>query len=576
MAIFSANITKSLTRQESSDNQKISTALHVIQDWRPSSYYTGMFQTAPSVDTFLRFDASPQERVFSDRVLDGVSDPYRYKLIYTYNLNITSSLDIGLITRSIDLEFGLFNGFYTQKTINTITVTSGQGVSINAPIPGTVLEPISEIPVSISVDSVGSVSIAADIIITLVGDSTLYTLSLSGIRATMPYLLDAEWGDSITVSKRFQTMVTRAQSTEEYRTALRHTPVREISASLFFAGQNAAMQALSSIRASSDASFIFPYVMDATFLTAQSSFTEIPCDTTNRRFYPGSYALIASFDEQGAVVNQEGVLIESVEPGKLIPQNGTLHTYAAGTAVYPAMVCAPSLEGESSVSFVTDQVGQVNIKAVELYGKTSLPPDNPDYVPTLFDGNAVFPFRHNWSSSTSINSSRAGVSTDSGRGTLYYVLGTAAVIKERMAIVLFSRQDSWDFAGFITYVQGMRKPFWIKSKPDCFSIQQFSGGGGTALTIIVDKAITKREIDTIKALVVEDNEGYEHWTMVDSIIENPTNYTIVTGVTGNTTIARINIARLVVLDSDVITESFETDELSTVSLTVRELEGYGL
>jgi len=198
----------------------------------------------------------------------GPLDVLRQRLLYLDQGTLLQNISLGLVTQDTELNLSIWNGHVKNTTITQVDITSGQGILVTGVGVGAPMNALEELPLNITVLGSGPSSFDALITIRLGVNSDTYTLRITGVRISVPFLLDAEWASGLSVSRKYLTAVTVGSTMAESRMSMRANPTRSIEAPLFFGSTDSAMQAYASLRAASTSSFLMPYVPDRTEMTA--------------------------------------------------------------------------------------------------------------------------------------------------------------------------------------------------------------------------------------------------------------------------------------------------------------------
>jgi len=361
----------------------------------------------------------------------------------------------------------------------------------------------------------------------------------------------------------------------ESRVSTRANPIRQVRAPLFYASKDAAAQMWATIHNSASSQFAVPYTPDRSTIKSQGVVERtIYIDTQYRRYNAGGYAFLAKYNQDGSVKHQEVVRVLEVYSDRIVTQDDLINTYLPGDDVFPVMICLPALAGNTCTP-ITDRVGTITLEAREAYGATMIPPENIDYTPTVLKSHPVYPFAFNWGSEVAISVSRGGEIIASGSGDRFYTQGPSPSITQTVTSSLVGKAQSWEANGFLNHIRGMAKSFWAKGIDDMLYVQGLSGGNGSALSIRVDKSITPTDLRSLEYLWIVDSAGTLDIVKIEDRIEQPEYIDIVTESTDLIDIRDLYTALLVRLTSDEVTETYITEELSEIQLSMMELvSGY--
>ena len=575
MPFFKGTKTSEIVQQTSADDPHISSTLQA-QEQAPSLWSEAIAKVAPDSTSqgahIQRATDSAYRAVYKGVKSRSFLDDFRYRLLYLNAGIIVNDMAQGLVTQAVTLNLSIWNGWQEDTTVTQLDVTSGQGILVVGAGVGAPITALQEIPLQITILATGPAAFDATISIRLGVSAEVFTLRLSGVRISVPFLLDAEWASGLTVTKRYLTSVSVGATMAESRMSMRSNPIRKIEAPLFFGSTASSLQAYSSLRAVGTTTFLMPYPSDRSEMTQPQVARTIYCDTEMRRFKVGGYALIAEYNDDGSVTLQEAIKVLEIYPDRIVSEFDTVNNYLNQADVFPGMLCFPSLTG-TTLEAVTGGVGTFQLAADEIYGETMLDIDNSEYTPTIINNAPVFPFNINWATSVSTEVFRGGETKASGRGHQSYVLGTGPGIATTATTTLANRTQSWEASGFMNHISGMGKIFWMRGALDMFSPSQVTGGGGLGFEIRVDQSISQTYLQGLKAMWFTDKFGTLNIVKVNEIIENPGYTSIFTDLATITTedLESVHDALLVRLASDEVAETFITDELSEMTLTFREV-----
>jgi hypothetical protein len=390
----------------------------------------------------------------------------------------------------------------------------------------------------------------------------------------VPFLLDFEWGSNVKIRKKYLTNIFTTTRYNEARSAARVSPMRELTASMFFKNEISATQAMVNLNSTVSSYFLMPYAQDVIEMDQPPGGRLIYIDTAYRRFYENRYAVLVHYNIKGDVQHQEVIKIESVAPDSIVSTFQLKYEYSTGDLVYPAMVCIPAIKG-NSIAYMTGFVGNVTLKALEVYNPSRLPDDNFGYVPPLHEGFPVLEFSTNWKSEYKASVNGSGWIKDVGIGREVVVRDDSKFSVLNLKLVFMNRADSWKMSGFLNYIAGRLMPFWARNESNSLSPLEYSGGGGQGLTLSFSSFFKKAMLEHIKYIWVSGkNNTYEIVKVID--IDESVDYTII-----SLDITQMNMedmetfheALLVRLSKDDITETFKTTEISEMNLKVVEVEG---
>jgi len=577
MAIYRAATGKSAKQQTSSENQFTSNSVYDADQIQSGAFDAIRFDS--SFEHASKHFMHKSSSVIVSTALSGqsFSDIFYDSVHFTYQGSIVDGqiFDQGIVSQDNALVFGIWNAFFHENTLEIVAATAGQGVNVTTPNPGTVIQGLQEIPLIVEVSASGPAIFTALISVKLTGRPEIYSFTIKGTRLAIPYFLDAEWASGLEVTKRYLTATHIAQDRSESRVSTRSNPVRQVRAPMFFTGKRTALQMWTSIHNAATSQFVMPFVPDRSFVNAPGTVAKtIYIDTQYKRFNAGNYAVAVRLTTDLRVEYQEVIRIAEVYSDRIVAQDGLLFSYDQGDSLFPAMICMPAISGSKS-TLSTDRVGSFTLEARETYGSTQLNIENSEYTPLELSGHPVYPFDINWKEAVESSIEIGGAITTSGSGNQFYTLGPSPSYAKTVTSAFIGREQMWEGQGFFNHIRGRAKSFWAKGEEDLFEVVSIAGGGGTQLIIRINDDVNTIDLLSMEYLWLKDENDVLYILKIEDRVEAGGFLDILTETTSATSIKDIFPAMLVRLTSDEITETYLTDSLSEIRVTMREVvSGY--
>ena len=568
MSVFKGTVQGGNSTQTLASRTWLSTNLQTTDDRTYDP--TTPLQEEPVSATHLFSITDPLFHSYNGSVIGSSQSAFYQGLHYTIDTVLYDGQEYQTGTIISDLLFfvDIQNMYGIPKQVTSVSITSGQNVTFTGISAATVFNPYEEIRIDVTVEQEGSLYIEATLEITLEDDPNTYFVTFIGFRFyfVKSFVLSANWGEGLSISRRHLTSVFKSVGTGETRKILRKTPMLNMDAVLSFLSDDAATQAWQFLRARASGQTIIPLFPDEQSMTQTNDAFKLYCDTSYRRYVDGGLVMAIKYDKNRAVIYYDIFQIVIVEPNGLITKSEVTNVYEEGDYICPAILCYPAF-GEDVKTNMTQARGTISLTAEEVYGRFAVGKENPTYTPDEKHGIPVFNFRINEIDGTEIFVSYQGESKSSGRGFKFFSQGTLPYMTQTIKVFAETRALFWEITGFFNKLKGRGKPFWIRNNSDF--IQPILEGTG----YIELGQLEISDWTNVSYLWVEDTSG-----MYD-IVE-------VTGVIAGSQGVRINFnapsvtpvkyyqALAVRLDSDEVVENWLTASIVEISFKVRELQGW--
>ena len=493
-------------------------------------------------------------------------------------------IDVGVINRSETVTQSLWNGFKNKVVISNIEFSyPTSNVTLTAPVISEEFKPHEERPLDIIVDISGDAFFDVEITITFDNGAT-YIFSVTGTRLPdkeFTYLSQANWLGGMEMESQYLTSVYVASETSETRQALRAKPVRKISYEFASVGENFSTVLWGFMQGLAKRRTYLPLFQDGSAVTQTSVGTRIYCNTVNKRYYAGNILLIVirRYDRShgdGTGDNEAMYCISTITsvtdtyinvitpPLAEIPKN---------SMVYPGILS--EIATKDNVFDVFKPTGAIaDVTINEVFGPTTLEADNSSYSPTLFYGNAFFTFDWNWKVQPKVGLSRNSIILKGGRYDTIIPRTGFSTTSIEASVSVHSRAEWWDLTGFLNYVKGRYRAFWVKHPLDAYRLgtyTQFNGADLEEVEVLTQGGINN--MYSVQAVWIKDSNGVEYIVKVDAIRAGITSSSVILELdpTVVTDVEEIKRAFLVRNTSDKIVEQWFTDE-GVVEVRMRMVE----
>ena len=494
-------------------------------------------------------------------------------------INVESLEGLIVITQA------LWNGFRDTVTVTNVAYSlPGSNVVVTAPIETEDFNALEERPLILNID--GNSFSDVEITITF-SNGTTYVFSVVNFQTPQEgftYLSQANWLGGMKMESQYLTSIYKASETSETRQTLRPKPVRKISYEFASVGESFSTVLWGFMQGLTKRRTYLPLFQDGSVVTQDSTGTKIFCDTVNKRFYVGNTILIAirRYDRshsQGTGENEALYftgIIGSVSDTFILVISPTLAEIPKNSMIYPGIFSEIATKDNTFDVFKpTGAVADVTIN--EVFGPTTLEADNSDYSPTLFYGDAFFTFEWNWKVLPKVGLKRDAIILKKGRypTTIPRTGFSTASIKATVSV--HSRAEWWELTGFLNYVKGRYRAFWVKHPLDAYLLGTYTLFDGADLEEV--EVLTQGGINnmfSIQAVWIKDSNGVEYIIKVNAIRAGATSSSVILELdpTVVTDVAEIKRAFLVRNTSDKIIEQWFTDQgVVEVNMQMVELPG---
>lgn len=394
-----------------------------------------------------------------------------------------------------------------------------------------------------------------------------------------PMISTADWSQSVSLTSRWLTDVTKPIGGKRQAMVLSSRPVRSQTISVVVdSKQKASELLLALLEFSTYSGNPVPLFCDGALVASVNGLLSTAQGTfTHRRFFPGGRILFL-----GLSAHTYATVVE-VGPSELRYEvdSGATRLPEAGDYVFPCM--DSELVTDSSISARTDSVHVASVTWNELEGISCLPAIWPSISPDdgsnalpiaqVIDNKPVFNLEPDWSESPEIGISRE-FSTDAGsRGGVIETKGDA-FLTFSFSLMGYERSRTWKILRWFDLMRGRAGSFWLihPSKPwapassistSSFTLPSF-GSSLSAIRHVRRAAFIRAsgEVEIRSISAVSDVGGLS--------------FSLSTPLP-DTDFVDIQPVYLVSFDSDAITETWATDTVvPSISLSMTEQPEHGV
>lgn len=277
------------------------------------------------------------------------------------------------------------------------------------------------------------------------------------------------WAEPPLDRYEWMTDVIGSHANYEERSALRAEPRRKLEAS--FIVKSDRLGRLDALLFNGAAYYMIPLWMDVGFLTAPIADGEssIACDTSNRDFFIGGYALIGNDPS-----SMMSCVISGIHAGSLDLSAPFVGDAPSGTRIYPARkarISSPADQTQQTAGVVSSRVTfQIDDQPGGAGVSTGI----------NFGGFQVLTRRHNWSQGILRSYARSLDILDNSTNTPVWIdRSNFSQITRSNRFLLKSLSDRRAFVQWLYSVQGRLTPFWRENRETIMHFSPRQGPGAT-------------------------------------------------------------------------------------------------
>lgn len=493
--------------------------------------------------------------------LKAVHDFWYYRLHF-----LPPSIALGNLAGDVQRALYLWNAYFTPVNVESITVTSGQGITFTSTqvVPGA-MGPLEIMRYDINVAASGEAVVNGAITWTI--DGTAYSVPITGQRTTLvPFKPD--WSGRVAETLQWNNVLTTSYDGTEQVASLTSNPRRiyDFNIALTRAADSQLFDLL--MFGWTGRFFTVPIWNEQTKLTqaAFSGASAILLDTTHlsiavgtslmlyRDAYSYEIAKVVSFDATS-------VTLQSVIQG----------TWPAGTKAVPLMTARP----EDSVSSTrrVDTTLEAALRFTGNPGETPLRLDKgtPD---ALYLGEELYTGNTNWREAMPMSDEARVKVVDNGRGPIRMQRKADYPLRTRgFSWLLKSRTEADWLRRFMARREGRRFPVWISSGLADLTLAADVLQGQASLEVEPSQYGTLIGLHpAMRHLLVQFRDGAQEPRLITSTAAGPQGRTIINldsdfgRLVTPAMVKRISYLGYYRLGGDEVQFGYATDTVSEVSV----------
>lgn len=460
----------------------------------------------------------------------------------------------------------IFNTYVERSvTIDTLTLPSGEGLSIDGLTQGDTLRPMERRPFSMIFSATGITVLSGYLTVGASGINYLKRVPIAGTAVTL-LPISANWEDTVNLTLSYKTDIVTSRDGTEQRRALRQTPRRSLTFTALITGDNC-LKMKSILRRKGLSSL---YVADPTRavilgdgLPSDSqtvTLTEIPRWATK-----GVYVVFSCGEQY------ELRKIDSLTGTTIQFESPTNFSWSPGTRMSVGLL--GRLSDGPQLQNLTTTVSVIPVSFV------CDPASDPDYtvgqVGDLTDGREVLSFAPQWGMpvSDSISWKREAIDNQFGL-TDYYIPASFGMDVRQAAFLL--NGNTQDLIDFFCRMRGEAGEFFASSFVSDLTVSDATVLTSTNFTVINNELSELYNNDTLGLIEIKMDSGdivYRKVVLLKSNNDGTVTLQLDTPVSGTTVytlsqIIRVSWLMLSRFMSDDITFTYLTDNVATVSVNI--------
>jgi len=496
-------------------------------------------------------------------------------------------IDLGIMREADVVNQTLWNGFNGFVKLLSIGYSyPSSDVTVTAPAIDEEFRYYEERPLEIEVDIAGDLFFDVEITLTFDNGST-YVFSVRGTRRPQKeftYLSQANWQGGFSIETQWLTSIHKASETSETRQALKNKPTRKMSYEFVSVGKNFSTALWGFMQGLAKRQTYLPLFQDGSVVTQDSPGVRIHIDTLYKRFFVGDTALLVlrRYDrshKEGTATDEAmyyPVVISTVTDTYVDVLSSPVADIPKHSMLYPAMLSEIAIkQNQFEVFHTTGAIADVTIN--EVYGENTLGAANSSYTPTLFYDDAYFDIDLNWAERPKVGIHRDALVLKGGRQRTIIPRTGFSTADIEVTISASNRVDWWEMQGFLNYIKGRYKAFWIKHPMDVYRLgtyRLFDGPDVTEVEVFTEGGINN--MYSCQAIWVKSTDGTENIIKVEGLRAGFTSKSVILELDPTTLSDIIELKRafLVRSTSDKVKEQWFNDiGLVEVKLKCVELPG---
>lgn len=382
------------------------------------------------------------------------------------------TLDIGNLLSVQTRNVSVWNAWITSQALSNIVEIATDGLTESGIVAPTTFTPLQERDFIVTVNVAGPATIDASYVFSFPSENPI--LSVIGRRVVV-FAFPPNWAEPVVESLEWLTDVMLTHGGIEQRAGLRGTPRRALEYALTTLDRQQTNVLETVLLGWQSRLFAVPVWTDVQTLEVDVTMdsTVIACNTDGFEFTENGLALL--WDGANAY---ESVEVAAPVAGFLLLKAGTLHTWKAGTRLYPIRL--GRLQARQSLDRHT---------AHHVGGKVQFSLDDhpgvvADDTGPVYEGYRVYAGRNNWREPVETEMVRQIEDLDYQTGKFWRddLSGLAAILKS-WQWTLGSRAEIVAFRAWLHARGGRLNPFWSISQAIDMEVVAAVGAADTAITV---------------------------------------------------------------------------------------------
>lgn len=390
----------------------------------------------------------------------------------------------------------------------------------------------------------------------------------------LPNLLMYNWEGGAELETRYQVDVVVSRTLDEDRRLLAGRPNRSVLLRHLPISTGELWQMFANLLRHGISRVPVPIYCDHSRVTGAASGVNIPCDTRYRRFFTGQRVLIHDWtmlDGGSRPGSYEFGEIESFTDSAITLKSSLSGSYAEGDRVLPCM--DGEVELESAMELLSDSKGRISLVLDEVFGASALLPTatgTPDGYDE-YNGYPILARRPSWSN---IRPSlrREGTEFGLGRGRFVETVGSRPRFLMDIGYGELSRADIWPLIQLFDSRRGRKNAFFFVQPTAMFNPDAIAAG-----YVDIDPYGNFEDLeDFLSYIGFVERDGTVQVKEVDFLTDNTTTWRVTFTEDLDSTpnladLRRVTPAHLVRFDTDMMRETWRTDEACSTSFRMLEL-----
>lgn len=496
--------------------------------------------------------------------LDGVQTPmYGEDFFQNFRFGMPT-LEVGFVLSEITYEVTLCNRQGVPATLLSVDDVAGVGITFGMD-PGTILDRYEQITVPVTLSPDGPGAIDATFTLTFsVGDPVV--LRVRGFRAT-PWTITPQWSDGYRTAYAYKTESFVTRTGKEQRRALRHNPRFSSEFSVMLSGGNLSkFEMLMANRQNKP--IAMPDFSTFAFLSSNATVGDTTIQVPSVSWLRSGISIYVSDGR-----SYELYAVDSVSGSSVDIRPSLANSFPEGSKVYLAYQGYIASGFQADLETDSTAVAKIRFEALP---ETTMP-INPPAAGLTWNGREVFLKRPNWSTRPQVTFDYPVDKVDFDRGkSAYYRLVQFSQRTVQATFLGRTSAEVAEFKAFFDRMRGARGEFYAPTwKPDLVMATAAVAGSFSLIVKDLD-AYNLMKGDTVyRNIAVVRNNDILYRRVSDMTINGAnTSLTLTDSLPSITPDDVLMICWMPAwtLASDILTISWVTDSVATISLAMRTVE----